>query len=235
MLARYGSDLCRPCDPVNLAHVAFRLATVAFHLPSAGGHRAAGRLYLEQTGDFVRKHMDPCTGAEILEEVLRQLRFDQQFDAIMASSICIRCNMPYVDNMWLPRTRTDRPCPVQQGYRRCIRDRVWILPDGPAPRGTSESKASKPDTECHGVRDGVARSRSFWRFARNYWDCHGFLREAQYAYSVQLRPLLRGTPCRACLPCTQSATLARTQSAKCGVAWRAEGGISHRKRDSVGC
>jgi hypothetical protein len=114
--------------------------------------------------------MDPCTGAEILEEVLRQLRFDQQFDAIMASSICIRCNMPYVDNMWLPRTRTDRPCPVQQGYRRCIRDRVWILPDGPAPRGTSESKASKPDTECHGVRDGVARSRSFWRFAQNYWD-----------------------------------------------------------------
>jgi oleate hydratase len=59
--------------------------------------------------------MDECTGAEILEEVLRQLRFDQQFDAIMASSICIPCNMPYVNNIWLPRTRTVRPRPVPEG------------------------------------------------------------------------------------------------------------------------
>ncbi len=38
--------------------------------------------------------------------------------------------------------------------------------DEPAPRRTS---ASKPDTEFHGVRYGVTRSRSFWRFAQNYW------------------------------------------------------------------
>ena len=59
--------------------------------------------------------MDECTGAEILQEVLRQLRFDQQFDAIMASSICIPCNMPYVNNIWMPRSRTDRPLPVPKG------------------------------------------------------------------------------------------------------------------------
>jgi len=47
--------------------------------------------------------------------VLRQLRFDEQLDAIMASSICIPCDMPYANNIWLKRTRTDRPPPVPEG------------------------------------------------------------------------------------------------------------------------
>jgi len=72
-------------------------------------------LFPERNGNFVRKRMDECTGAEILEEVLRQLRFDRQLDAIMASSICIPCDMPYVNNIWMPRTRTDRPRPVPEG------------------------------------------------------------------------------------------------------------------------
>ena len=72
-------------------------------------------LFPERTGDFVRKRMDACTGAEILEEVVRQLRFDRHLDAITASSICIPCDMPYVNNIWLPRTRTDRPRPVPEG------------------------------------------------------------------------------------------------------------------------
>ncbi len=72
-------------------------------------------LFPERIGDFVRKRMDACTGAEILEEVLRQLRFDRQLDAIMASSICIPCDMPYVNNIWMKRTRTDRPRPVPEG------------------------------------------------------------------------------------------------------------------------
>jgi oleate hydratase len=72
-------------------------------------------LFPERNGSFVRKRMDECTGAEILEEVLRQLRFDEQLDSIMASSICIPCDMPYVNNIWMPRTRTDRPRPVPEG------------------------------------------------------------------------------------------------------------------------
>jgi myosin-crossreactive antigen len=47
--------------------------------------------------------------------VLRQLRFDRQLDAIIASSICIPCDMPYVNNIWMPRSRTDRPRPVPEG------------------------------------------------------------------------------------------------------------------------
>ena len=72
-------------------------------------------LFPEHTGEFVRKRMYECTGAEILQEVLRQLRFDKQLDAIMASSICIPCDLPYVNNVWMPRKRTDRPRPVPEG------------------------------------------------------------------------------------------------------------------------
>jgi oleate hydratase len=72
-------------------------------------------LYPEHNGDYVQKRMDACTGAEILEEVLRQLRFDQQLPRIMASSICIPCDMPFVNNIWLPRNRADRPRVVPEG------------------------------------------------------------------------------------------------------------------------
>ncbi len=53
-------------------------------------------LYPGRSGDFVKKPADACSGAEILEEVLRQLRFERQMDAIMASSVCIPCYLPYV-------------------------------------------------------------------------------------------------------------------------------------------
>ena len=46
---------------------------------------------------------------------MRQLRFDKQLDAIMGSSICIPCDMPYVNNIWMPRRRADRPRPVPEG------------------------------------------------------------------------------------------------------------------------
>src|SRR5215471_808244 len=72
-------------------------------------------LHPEGTGRYVQKCMDACSGAEILEELLRQLRFDDKLDAIMGSSICIPCDMPYVNNIWLTRKPTDRPRPVPEG------------------------------------------------------------------------------------------------------------------------
>jgi len=106
---------------VTLKDAAWVLSLSIFHQPEVIGQPDGTKLwwgyglYPERIGDFVRKRMDACTGAEILEEVLRQLRFDQQFDAIMASSICIPCNLPYVNNIWMPRRRTDRPRPVPEG------------------------------------------------------------------------------------------------------------------------
>jgi oleate hydratase len=72
-------------------------------------------LFPERLGDFVPKRMAGCTGAEILEEVVRQLRFDKHLDAITRSSTCIPCDMPYVNNIWMPRRRGDRPPVVPEG------------------------------------------------------------------------------------------------------------------------
>jgi oleate hydratase len=72
-------------------------------------------LYPERIGDFVPKRMADCTGSEILEEVVRQLRFDKHLGSIMTSSICIPCDMPYVNNIWMPRRRGDRPPVVPDG------------------------------------------------------------------------------------------------------------------------
>jgi oleate hydratase len=72
-------------------------------------------LYPQRNGDFVKKRMDQCTGAEILEEVLGHLRFEKTAAAIMRNSICNPCNLPYVHNIWLPRKRGDRPPVVPEG------------------------------------------------------------------------------------------------------------------------
>jgi oleate hydratase len=106
---------------VTLKDSGWVLSLTIFHQPEVIGQPPGTNiwwgygLFPERIGDFVRKRMDGCTGAEILEEVLRQLRFDRQLDAIMASSICIPCDMPYVNNIWMPRSRTDRPRPVPEG------------------------------------------------------------------------------------------------------------------------
>ena len=106
---------------VTLKDSGWVLSLSIFHQPEIIGQPDGTKvwwgygLYPDRTGDFVKKPMTECTGKEILEEVLRQLRFDQQFDAIMASSICIPCDMPYVNNIWMPRTRTNRPPPVPEG------------------------------------------------------------------------------------------------------------------------
>ena len=70
-------------------------------------------LYPDNTGEYVRKPMTACTGAEILEETLKQLRFER-FDSIMASSLCVPCYMPYVNNVWLTWHRGDMPPPVPE-------------------------------------------------------------------------------------------------------------------------
>ena len=71
-------------------------------------------LYPERNGDFVKKRMNQCTGAEILQELLQHLRFAEA-ETIMKTSICIPCDMPYVNNIWLPRRRGDRPPVVPEG------------------------------------------------------------------------------------------------------------------------
>ena len=71
-------------------------------------------LYPERKGNWFEKPMYECTGEEILKELLQHLRFKTS-DAIIQSSICVPCNLPYVNNIWLPRKRGDRPPVVPEG------------------------------------------------------------------------------------------------------------------------
>jgi oleate hydratase len=106
---------------VTLKDSGWVLSLSVFHQPEIIGQPPGTSvwwgygLYPDRNGDFVRKPMDQCTGAEILEEVLRQLRFDKQLAAIIASSICVPCDLPYVNNIWLPRRSGDRPPAVPEG------------------------------------------------------------------------------------------------------------------------
>ncbi|MGH7069675.1 MAG: oleate hydratase [Acetobacteraceae bacterium] len=106
---------------VTLKDSGWTLSLTIFHQPEIIGQPPGTNvwwgygLYPERNGTYVQKPMNECTGAEILEEVLRELRFDRQLDTIIASSICIPCDMPFVNNIWLPRSRTDRPRVVPEG------------------------------------------------------------------------------------------------------------------------
>jgi oleate hydratase len=75
-------------------------------------------LYPEREGTFVKKRMDQCTGEEILRELLLHLGLKQgapTTEEIVRTSICIPCDMPYVNNIWLPRRKGDRPPVVPEG------------------------------------------------------------------------------------------------------------------------
>ena len=106
---------------VTLRDSGWVLSVTIFHNPEVLGQPGGANvwwgygLYPDRKGDYIRKRMTECTGAEILEEVVRHLKFDRQLDAIMASSISIPCHMPYVNNIWLPRRSGDRPRVVPEG------------------------------------------------------------------------------------------------------------------------
>lgn len=73
-------------------------------------------LFHDRPGDFVRKPLVECTGAEILEEVLGHLRFSQaDHAAVAAASTCIPCAMPYITSQFMKRKHGDRPDVVPHG------------------------------------------------------------------------------------------------------------------------
>ena len=73
-------------------------------------------LYTDDVGDYVKKPMRDCTGAEILKELLHQLHWEEHQEEIMADVVnVIPCMMPYVDAQFQPRAMADRPPVVPQG------------------------------------------------------------------------------------------------------------------------
>ena len=75
-------------------------------------------LHPENKGTLDQKPMNECTGKEILREILYHLGMKQgkpTTETIVSSSICIPCDMPYVNNIWLKRKRGNRPPVVPEG------------------------------------------------------------------------------------------------------------------------
>jgi oleate hydratase len=53
--------------------------------------------------------MSDCTGEELMTELLGHLRFTAEKDAILKTSNCIPCMMPYITSQFMPRVQGDRP------------------------------------------------------------------------------------------------------------------------------
>jgi oleate hydratase len=66
-------------------------------------------LSVDEPGDFVKKPMSACTGAEIMTEVMGHLRITAEADKILNTSICIPCMMPFITSQFLRREKGDRP------------------------------------------------------------------------------------------------------------------------------
>jgi oleate hydratase len=66
-------------------------------------------LYVDETGNHIKKKMPDCTGAEILTEILYHLKFEKEKNLILETSICIPCMMPFITSFFMPRKKGDRP------------------------------------------------------------------------------------------------------------------------------
>ncbi|MGW4723109.1 oleate hydratase [Streptomyces sp. NPDC004291] len=68
-------------------------------------------------GDHVPKRMDDCTGAEILDELLGHLGFDDIADEVRETTRITTVRMPYAGAPFQRRTASDRPLVVPDGAR----------------------------------------------------------------------------------------------------------------------
>ncbi len=74
-------------------------------------------LFPYKEGDFVKKRMVDCTGEEILTELLHHLKFEDDMEKIINTSICIPCILPFTTAQFLTRAKGDRPEVIPEGSR----------------------------------------------------------------------------------------------------------------------
>lgn len=53
-------------------------------------------LFVNEEGNFVKKKMSDCTGEDLLVELWRHLRFDDQIPRMLQTATCIPCMMPFI-------------------------------------------------------------------------------------------------------------------------------------------
>ena len=74
-------------------------------------------LYPDRKGNFVKKTMAECTGAEMLEELYYHLKIQDLMKPVTEAGKvnCIPVAMPFVDSLFMPREKGDRPDVVPAG------------------------------------------------------------------------------------------------------------------------
>jgi oleate hydratase len=72
-------------------------------------------LYQDEVGNFIKKPMAKCTGREILEEMLRHMKFDADLQHILDTSIVRAVQQPFGISQFLPRRVDSRPDVVPRG------------------------------------------------------------------------------------------------------------------------
>jgi len=74
-------------------------------------------LYPDNEGDYVKKKMSDCNGREILEELWYQLKVQALMRPVVdAGKVnCIPVAMPFIDSLFMPCAKGDRPDVLPQG------------------------------------------------------------------------------------------------------------------------
>lgn len=66
-------------------------------------------------GDYIKKPMQECTGAEMLAELLYHCGLEDKIDAILAHAEVSTAAMPYITSQFMPRKISDRPKVIPEG------------------------------------------------------------------------------------------------------------------------
>jgi len=75
-------------------------------------------LYPDRIGNYIKKKMSECTGEEILEELWYHLKIQELMKPVMQKGKVINCipvSMPFIDSLFMPRARGDRPFVIPKG------------------------------------------------------------------------------------------------------------------------
>ena len=83
--------------------------------PKDVGYFIAYGLLPDRPGNYVKKKMTDCTGAELLSEVCYHLGFIKEMPRILKTSTCVPYMLPYVTSQFLVRKKSDRPPVVPEG------------------------------------------------------------------------------------------------------------------------
>ena len=74
-------------------------------------------LFMDKTGNYVKKTMPECTGNEILAELCYHLGIEDKLDNVIENTIVRTSFMPYITSMFMPRAKGDRPEIVPKGCK----------------------------------------------------------------------------------------------------------------------